>query len=338
MDYLVSVIIPVFNVESYLADCLDSVLMQDYAIFEVLAVNDGSTDSSLEILEKYAIKDPRVKILTQENKGLSAARNTGILHAIGDYVLFIDSDDIVDKELIKTCLDTFLTHKTDMIIFNHAEFNDGNIDFISKIKDLPSGKFEAINFIKEVKKISTTSWCPVCFYAYKKSFIEDHNLNFFEGILHEDVLFTPIALVSADTIAVCPAVLYYYRKRQGSITADPKNARQSLMSYLFVAEQLYQFSLSIGNKQKQEIFKHIVAQRFRFILEYSKLQNSAIGDLVYKMAVYSLRKNKEVNSYFSSEFFHDHLETKIQYFCRLFVEMLVKWPRLIYKYKIKSCF
>lgn len=93
MSSIVSVIIPVYNVEKYLAQCIESVLRQNYRWFEILLINDGSTDSSQSICEAFAAKDSRIKVLNKPNEGLSSARNYGLKHAIGEYVIFLDSDD-----------------------------------------------------------------------------------------------------------------------------------------------------------------------------------------------------------------------------------------------------
>lgn len=98
MNVLISIIIPVYNVEDYLERCLDSIIHQSYKNIEIIVINDGSTDSSLKILEKYALKNSRIIIVNQENKGLSGARNIGVEKAIGDYIWFVDGDDFIDND------------------------------------------------------------------------------------------------------------------------------------------------------------------------------------------------------------------------------------------------
>ena len=109
MDALVSIIVPVYNVEVYILDCLNSIFAQDYTTIEVIAINDGSTDTSLEILNNYAAKESRLKIITQNNKGLSGARNTGLDYASGEIIVFVDSDDIISPNLVSRCINCFKT-------------------------------------------------------------------------------------------------------------------------------------------------------------------------------------------------------------------------------------
>ena len=101
MEKMISIIVPVYNASDYIIDCLNSVFLQTYSTFEVLAINDGSTDNSLEILNKIAIQDSRLRVIDQENKGVSSTRNTGLKYAKGEYILFLDSDDTIDASLLQ---------------------------------------------------------------------------------------------------------------------------------------------------------------------------------------------------------------------------------------------
>ena len=115
-----SIIIPVYNVEKYLPKCLDSIVNQTYKNIEIICINDGSTDNSLKILEEYAQKDERIKIINQENQGVSVARNVGIDNATGDYILFVDSDDWIDRDTCKILKIELENEYYDLIIFNHS--------------------------------------------------------------------------------------------------------------------------------------------------------------------------------------------------------------------------
>ena len=120
----ISIIIPVYNVEDYLSQCLDSVLSQDFDDFEVICVNDGSTDNSLIILEKYAKLDSRIKIISQINGGLGSARNTGLKHANGEYVMFIDSDDYISEGSLKKIYYNAVSNNSDIVIFEFCQFGE----------------------------------------------------------------------------------------------------------------------------------------------------------------------------------------------------------------------
>lgn len=126
---LISVIIPVYNVEQYLSQCLDSILEQTYQNLELVCVNDGSPDRSSDILEKYAAKDERILVVTQENQGLSGARNTGIRHAHGKFIMFVDSDDWIEPETCEAAVSAALKYDADLVMWSYArEYENGSKD------------------------------------------------------------------------------------------------------------------------------------------------------------------------------------------------------------------
>ena len=127
-DVLVSIIIPVYNVEKYLEECLDSILKQTYKNIEVICVNDGSTDNSLNILEKYAVKDNRFIVLNQSNHGLSYSRNKGLKQARGKYIYYLDSDDYILPNTIKTLAENIEERDLEVLLFNANVFGDIGID------------------------------------------------------------------------------------------------------------------------------------------------------------------------------------------------------------------
>ena len=127
----ISIIIPVYNAEQYLEDCLLSISQQTFGDFEILAVNDGSTDRSLEILKKYQEKEPRLKVFSQENKGVSAARNLGVEYAKGEYIIFLDSDDYIENNMIESLLKVAIENQSDIVLCGfYADFVDVNEQLI----------------------------------------------------------------------------------------------------------------------------------------------------------------------------------------------------------------
>lgn len=121
---MISIIVPVYNVEKYLDRCVQSILIQSFKRFELILVNDGSTDNSFEICQKYRKKDSRVILISQENKGLSAARNTGLNNAHGDYICFIDSDDFIEKDYLKLLLNNLKSNNADISICEYFSSNE----------------------------------------------------------------------------------------------------------------------------------------------------------------------------------------------------------------------
>ena len=129
MDVKISVVLPVYNVANYLRKCLDSLVNQTFKDFEVICVNDGSTDLSLGILEGYAVSDSRFKIITQENQGLSGARNTGIKHVQGDYVLFVDSDDWLEENALELLYEHVKGFNSDITMFKFKFYDEDTSEF-----------------------------------------------------------------------------------------------------------------------------------------------------------------------------------------------------------------
>lgn len=212
-----SLIIPVYNVEAYLRQCLDSVLNQTFPDWEAVCINDGSTDNSAAILEEYASKDSRFQVVTQPNGGLSAARNTGLDAAKGEYLLFLDSDDWLEPEALETIASSL--NGEDMLCFSGRRFFEDKNNF--KPSDvLPEKTYRSGMDYYNENALSKRDFAFVCVVlrAYRRVFLAEHNLRFKEGIFHEDNLFTPIACYFARQAKQINACLYDYRVRANSIT------------------------------------------------------------------------------------------------------------------------
>jgi len=211
----ISVILPVYNVENYLKECLDSVINQSYKNLEIICVNDGSTDNSLEILKKYETKDSRVKLIDQENQGVSAARNQGIKHATGDYIAFVDPDDILERNAYEITLKK-MKKDVDIIIFGYTAFPNAtgwwkhagdNIDKIYT-NDSINAYFDC--------HISHIVWNKL----YKKSIIDENNIEFDTNLkMAEDVDFNLQIFVHTKKVQLIENKFYNYRlKRKNSLT------------------------------------------------------------------------------------------------------------------------
>ena len=227
-----SVIIPVYNVELYIRECLDSVANQKNVQkeeYEIIVINDGSPDSSIEIINNFSWGDVNHIIITQNNQGLSSARNKGLQYASGEYVWFIDSDDFIALDAFSKILSK--ADGCDIINIGYQEYKDarfGNI-YIEEESEGSGNDFL-------IKGISM----PAQFHVFKRDFLSAQELSFYEGIYHEDTEFTPRAFFLAERVGVLPDILYYYRIREGSImtTINPKRAFDNLI----VAKSLIDFS------------------------------------------------------------------------------------------------
>lgn len=251
---LFSVIIPVYNVEKYLRACLDSMLNQIFSDWEAVCVNDGSTDSSASILAEYAAKDNRFRVVEQLNAGLSAARNTGMRNATGDYVLFLDSDDWLETDALEALARNL--DGEDMVCFSgrrYLELED---------RYLPSDQLEEETYQSGMEyynrnALQRRDFAFVCVVlrAYKRTFLVENDLRFKEGIYHEDNLFTPQACYYAQGVRVINDCLYDYRVRGNSITTTSTLKHQSDM--LGVANELAAFFLSKTGFDKTVVFRAI---------------------------------------------------------------------------------
>lgn len=250
-----SIIIPVYNVEQYLAKCLDSVLHQNIAIseYEVIVVNDSSPDGSLAIAEEYARKNSNIKIVTRPNGGLSAARNTGLEHALGEYVWFVDSDDWIEENCLSRLLSIATLESLDILCFNLLiSYADGRNDKYS-IKTQKSDKvLQGKSFVCDVK-MPPAAWVAL----YKRSFLLSNGLKFYESILHEDQEFTPRAYYLANRIMYVEDYVYHYFQRPGGIMKSPNPKKAT--DLLKVCESLYLFAIN-NIEKNSEAFKEFMCK------------------------------------------------------------------------------
>lgn len=213
---MVSVIIPVYNVEKYLKECLDSIINQTYKDIEILIVNDGSTDGSLNICNKYAEKDKRIQIISQNNEGLSAARNAAIKIAKGEYLTFVDSDDFISLDMIEYLYLMLNESNADMAVCQH-EYVDEKSNKLSfkKIRSNDRVIIGNRNCMKEFFcsfDIDTVAWAKL----YRTSYFE--NIKFPIGKYHEDIFTTYLIVEQCEKIVIGKKKKYSYRQRYNSIS------------------------------------------------------------------------------------------------------------------------
>ena len=209
---LISIIIPIYNVEKYLNRCLDSVMKQSFQDIEIILVNDGSTDNSDNIIKSYLF-DERIKYIYQKNKGLSEARNTGLNIASGEYVLFLDSDDEIPLNAVELLLEA-TNENPDFVIGNIKVLGSDKFSFYFSI---PSGVIQGNELILD--SFIKDKWYSMAVNKLiKKEFLLNHHLFFKEGILHEDELWSFILATKANKMSVVKDYTYHYYIRNDSIT------------------------------------------------------------------------------------------------------------------------
>lgn len=263
----ISVVVPVYNVETYLCQCLDSVFEQHTENFEVICIDDGSTDKSAEILKEYSGRYSNMKVINQKNAGLSAARNAGINAAQGDYILFLDSDDWLEVNALDVLQHTI--NGEDLICFNGRRyFEDGAVETPDNgIDEKGLTGWEYYNKYALVSR--KFHFVCVVLRLYKREFLFKNKLSFEEGLLHEDNLFTPVACYYAGRVKVIPDILYVYRIRSGSITF--KRNIINLYAQLKIADKLADFFISTQGVNKSIIYREIALEYFVYIPTKNKI-------------------------------------------------------------------
>ena len=271
-----SVIIPVYNVESYLQASLDSVLNQTFEDWEAICVNDGSTDNSAAILEEYGQRDSRFKIINLPNGGLSAARNTGVKAAAGDYVLFLDSDDWLESNALEKVSESLADE--DMLCFSGRRFfeKEGRYHEADQLK--PQEYTTGMDYYNE-NALAARDFAFVCVVlrAYKREFLLSHDLWFKEGIFHEDNLFTPFACYYAEKLKVINDCLYDYRVRANSITTTGNVKR--LRDLLGTANTLAAFFLPKQGFDKTVVCRAITHHYQSVFVNASQEEKKALKEL-----------------------------------------------------------
>lgn len=223
----VSLVVPVFNTEKYLRECLDSLVAQTLGDVEIICINDGSTDSSPAILSEYAQRDPRIRVISQPNGGLSAARNAGLCAAGGEYLLFMDSDDMLEPTAVERLYERASKDRLDLLFYNADCFADSRE--ANKQAKSYTAYYRRSREYGEVRPGADLAaemrgngdyLCSACFVLWRTEFLHANGLEFTVGILHEDTDFTFRALLLAKRAAHMDAVFFHRRVRAGSIMSN----------------------------------------------------------------------------------------------------------------------
>ena len=248
-NFLISVIVPVYNVEKYLRRCLDSIINQTYENLEIICVNDGSTDKSLFILEEYAARDSRINIISQENQGLSEARNRGLRCARGEYVSFIDSDDWIDGYYYESMVTKIYSDNVDIVFACMKSMNQNKI-WINKNKNQVVDKFH--------EKVRLFRNGSVCDKLIKKRLFEENEISFIKGRYFEDnIVLLQLAFFSKK-LATDDAVSYNYFFNPHSICRKSSEIEEEKRNKdkLFMAETIVDYfsRYNVSVREKKEIF------------------------------------------------------------------------------------
>ena len=313
IDYTpkVSVIIPVYNVEQYLRECLDSVVNQTLKEIEIICVDDGSTDSSLEILKEYAAKDKRITIITQKNLHAGVARNAGLSVARGEYLSFLDSDDFFELNMLEEMYKKGKEDNVEMVICNALKYIDG---------ELKDGLFVREKYLKRnifschEKGAASSVFQAIYGFPWNKliahSIVNRHNLRFAAIDHHNDTSFVMTSVVAANKISYTPEKYIYYRYRENSICHAAKD-----ISCMYKAlKETYQ------NISKLDNFEYVKRSFINYALEfiiyyYRKKSNAEKNKLLpYIAKLYEQFEFKKYPiNYFNIIQYYQELENIIDY-------------------------
>ena len=301
-----SIIIPVYNVEKYIVKCIESVINQTYKNYEIIIVNDGTKDKSINLIKNY-----NITLINQKNQGLSVARNNGIKKATGDYILFLDSDDYLEPELFEK-LNENITNKPDLVRFQIQEVSENN-----KITKYNEKSFSNLSGQDGFKIISTyhfveNAWC----YLINKNFMIDNNFEFKKGTIHEDFGLIPLMLISAKKVNSISFIGYNYLQRNGSIMSINDYDKTKKKVDDFYNHYLY---LEKEGKKRNLATKEYLS----FISNSLILKITTLNKKDYKKILKNLKKDKVFNNLMT-----DTISRKIK-------KILVSISPKIY-YKIKG--
>lgn len=218
MDTLISIIVPVYNIEAYIARCLDSLLAQSFTDIEIVVIDDGSTDQSGRACDRYAARDPRFRVYHTANRGLSAARNYGIDHSKGEWIMFLDGDDAACPDFCRIPYETAMAYQADLVIFQRIKIKPNGKEY-RNAKEVPTGiisREEAIDYGRRA------AWNKL----YRRELFD--GIRYPEGCVFEDTATTHLLVYKAQRIAMTAdrLIRYYYRKDSITHTVSARDTRQ----------------------------------------------------------------------------------------------------------------
>ena len=294
----VSIIIPSFNTEKYICQCLDSVVNQTLKDIEIICVDNLSTDNTLNILKEYAKKDDRIKVISNKQKGAATSRNVGIDAACGEYIGFVDSDDYIHLEMFEKLYDTAKSKDLDMCMCKISTFEDGSDDLNDDIwyfalncfNQLEKDVFNHRDTKEFIGEIAVTVYNKI----YKKSMIENNHIRFATNLLFEDEIFFYDTYLHSNRVSVIPYNLYYYRtNREGSLMEQTEN--KDFSSVVDVFKTIRNLFIKTNNYEEYKIILcniFIPMGIWRYGLSSEKYHESFFIDL--KADCLDLFEDKEI--------------------------------------------
>lgn len=272
MSVSITLIVPVFNVEKYLEQCLESVVEQIVPFDKVILVNDGSTDNSLQICKRYVSDYKKIELINQENKGLSAARNIGMLYAQSEYVMFLDSDDYLELNVVEKLKNKLEKNKYDAVFFDSNIFCEKRCEIKKNIYDRSKAGLDKLKMtgLEYFYKCYPQNYIvSACMGVYKRQVLNKEGIKFPEGLLFEDNYFSFVILNRAKKVTHISEKLYHRRYRKNSITTSKYSARK-LRDHIKIGLLIWNEIKQIDERilfHQREVFLRFINDYFSMVLK-----------------------------------------------------------------------
>ena len=293
----VSIIVPIYNQENYLRECIESLINQTYTDIEILLIDDGSTDNSLKICKEYQKKDKRIKVITKENGGLSSTRNVGLDHVTGDFIMFCDSDDFFAPNTVEKMEKTITKYNDDYSVGNYINCDDDSTLWKKPVFDkklYPSFELSIKDYDKSFYIMSSS----VCNKIFRRSFIEDLNLRFVEGVPAEDAIFTTYCFMKSTSVHYISDIIYMYRQRSAGTSISTNN---NIKYFKGISEAYYMIYRNFKENNEMTFYQYFYLKTLFYIMY--KFIDSTFMTYQEKL---------------------DVLE-ELRWFCRLSIELNIKY-------------
>ena len=319
---MISVIVPVYNVEKYLEECLDSIKNQTFNDIEVILVNDGSTDNSQEICERYCSQDPRFHLINQENKGQSIARNIGVAESRGELIVFIDSDDIVKIDLLEKLIN-YISDGIDIVECEKTE----DIQYLNeKRKDIQVKEFDSNEALYKCFN-HAVSWSPVA-KLYRREIVE--KIPFLENLIYEDLYTGIVSLKYINKMRKIDYIGYYYRYHTSS-TMNQKYSEKNLDIFKVGEKLLNEF-------REDDWFPYVGYMLFSVAIGHFKKYQIKVEHQYYQLYIDAINKYFEIAKkspdIFSSSKLLRWYSYSPKYFFSLYYPLYLKYLFIRKKWKL----
>lgn len=307
----ISVIIPLFNKEMYIEECLNSIINQMDKDDEVIIINDGSTDRSAQIVKEYKKKCENIILKETKNNGAAAARNVALSIAKGSYVLFLDSDDYLSEKTFLYFKEIISKHHPEVIFGCSKKYLlNGIVE--TRILNINEGLYERDKLLDEISKVSKDPPVPQCYYIYRRELIENNNLRFFEGHIHEDELWTQEVMLNIKHIYYSKYVFYNYCVRNSSVMTST-NINKSGNDTLEICKKIKKIYDAKSKKDIPEILMNRFAEML-LMANYQLNDNKVLVEFAGRtMPIkYSFNKKTRIKSliYMISPNIHRYIEKR----------------------------